>query len=111
MGERLSIWIHRGELREVTVEMLDALDIVDTYHRLNDLDHRMDESRRSMRDAWHRLVLASYPWLVIAPYGLLIAFKTRAAIRRRGLETAPALDRESDRTKAAIDPHTGEPAA
>jgi hypothetical protein len=62
--------------------MLAALDIVDADQKLRELQGRIDDTKRSLRHAGWRMVVAIYPWLVMAPFGLLAAARFRAAMRR-----------------------------
>ena len=99
VGERLSTWIHQGKLRELTIDTLSVLDILDTDQKLIDLDHRIEDSKRSLRHTFRQLLLASYPWLVMAPFGFLIAFRSKAAIKGNSPESATA--------ESLSDSHTG----
>jgi hypothetical protein len=91
IGERVSSWVHQGEWRSLTADTLTAMDIVDVDRTLIDVDDRIETSKRRVRRAGGQLALASYPWLVVAPFGLLIALKSRAAIRQSAREAAGAL--------------------
>jgi hypothetical protein len=88
VGERISAWSHQGKLRESAVLMLDALDIVDTDQELRDLQGRIDDTKRSVRNSCWRMVAAVYPWLLVAPFGALIAVRFKGAIGRTIRESA-----------------------
>jgi hypothetical protein len=88
VGERISAWSHQGRLRESAVVMLDALDIVDTDQELLELQGRIDDTKRSLRNSCLRMVAAVYPWLLMAPFGALIAVRFKGAIGRTIRESA-----------------------
>jgi hypothetical protein len=71
--------------------MLDVMGIYDVDRTLTQLDRHVDGSKRQLDASKRKLVNASrqaaiavYPWLMMAPFGLLIAVKSRAAIRANG---------------------------
>jgi hypothetical protein len=82
VGERISAWSHQGSLRESTVIMLDALGIVDTDQELRELQRRIDDKKRLLRNSSWRTIAAVYPWLLMAPFGALIAVRFKGALGR-----------------------------
>jgi hypothetical protein len=97
MGERISAWSHQGNMRESTVIMLDALGIVDTDQQLRVLQGRIDDKKRLLRNSCWRTFAAVYPWLLMAPFGALIAVRFKGALGRtvresttRNVQPAPS---------------------
>jgi hypothetical protein len=87
-GQRLSLWIRQDRKREFAVDTLDVLGVYNLDHQLTEFDRQMDAtqrqidaSKRQVARASKQTALAVYPWLMLAPLGVLIAVKSRAAIK------------------------------